>query len=371
MVGFKFRRCTIALTAACALVSVNAVAQQSDLGNWIDPVNAPAQIMPLATHELLLDIVRSADHYVAVGARGDVLLSGDGRDWRQVEVPTRTTFTAAAVVDNQVWAVGHAGVIAHSDDGGEHWQIQRKDPWHSAAKGNDAAKDPRQGAPLLGVLFTDAKRGYAIGAYSLGLRTSDGGATWTPMTIAAPAKVDADSAAAQTASAASSDGVLDESEMTLGQEANPYLNSITRTGSGALFIVGERGSAFRSRDQGTTWQRLKLPYDGSMFGVLGYAGDRIITFGLRGHVYESTDLGDHWTQLQTGTELSFMGGASLPHDGVVIVGANGIVLMRSKAGEPLKSLVDQSAGIIAAVMPTKNGSLLIAGENGISIFQPH
>ena len=373
MVSFESRRCVIALLVACALVPASALAQSSDLGNWVDPVSAPAQILPLSTHELLLDIVRSGDHYVAVGTRGDVLLSKNGRDWRQVEVPTRTTFTAAAAVDNQVWAVGHAGVIAHSDDGGEHWQIQRKDPWQPATHGSDANKDPRQGAPLLDVLFTDAKHGYVVGAYSLGLRTADGGATWTPMTVAAPAKADTEAATADGTNTASASGseVLDESAMDLGQEPNPYLNAIARTGSGALFIVGERGSAFRSRDQGTTWQRLKLPYDGSMFGVLGYAGDRVITFGLRGHVYESTDLGDHWTQLQTGTELSFMGGAVLPHDGVVIVGANGIVLMRSNAGEPLKSLVDQSAGIIAAVLPTQNGPLLIAGENGISTFQPH
>lgn len=357
--------------AACALVSGGALAQDSALNNWVDPVNVPAQIMPLATHELLLDIVRSADHYVTVGAHGGVLLSTDGRDWRQVEVPTRATFTAVAAIANQVWAVGHAGVIAHSDDGGEHWQIQRKDPWHPPAQGSNTTKDLRQGAPLLDVLFTDAKHGYVVGAYSLGLRTDDGGATWTPMTIAAPAQTDAASTSADATSAAPSGDVLDESEMTLDQEPNPYLNAIAQTGSGALFIVGERGSAFRSRDQGATWQRLKLPYDGSMFGLLGYAGDRIIAFGLRGHVYESIDLGEHWTQLQTSTELSLMGGAVLPHDGAIIVGANGIVLMRSNADEPLKSLVDQSAGIIAAVLPTQSGPLLIAGENGISTFQPH
>lgn len=371
MDGFEFLRYAFASMLACVLVPASALAQHADLGNWVDPADVPAQIMPLATHELLLGLVQSEDHYIAVGARGDVLLSKDGRDWRQVEVPTRTTFTAAAAVGNQVWAVGHGGVIMHSGDGGEHWQIQRKDLWHPAPNGGAAAKDPRQGAPLLDVLFTDAKHGYVVGAYSLGLRTDDGGATWTPMTVAVPAKPDSASPAVDSTAATSSNAVLDESDMAIGQEPNPYLNSIARTGSGALFIVGERGSAFRSRDQGTTWQRLKLPYDGSMFGVLGYAGDHVIAFGLRGHVYESSDLGDHWAQLQTGTELSLMGGAVLPGDGVVIVGANGAVLMRSKEGDPLKSLVDQTAGIIAAVLPLASGALLIAGENGIRTFQPN
>ena len=72
------------------------------------------------------------------------------------------------------------------------------------------------------------------------------------------------------------------SQLKIGQEPTPHLNAIARTGSGALFIVGERGAAFRSRDSGATWQRLQLPYDGSMFGVIGYAADHVLAFGLRG-----------------------------------------------------------------------------------------
>ncbi len=367
----NFRR--LPLIALTALTSTVPLASAQDATVWIDPIDAPAEIMPLASQSLVLDIVRAGERYVAVGARGDVLLSSDGHTWQQAQVPTRTTFTAVSAVDSQLWAVGHDGVIAHSADAGEHWQLQRKDPWQAPADGNDAAHDPRQGAPLLGVLFTDIKHGYAIGAYSLALRTNDGGASWQPMTVAAPVKSGAagdDDANADDDKSAHSQ-TFSKSELKTAQEPTPHLNAIARTGSGALFIVGERGSAFRSRDQGATWQRLQLPYDGSMFGVVGYEGDHVLAFGLRGHVYESNDLGDHWTQVQTGTELSLMGAAALPDDGVIIVGANGIVLMRSKTGEALKSYVDQPAGIIAAVLPLdSSGNLLIAGENGISTYQP-
>jgi photosystem II stability/assembly factor-like uncharacterized protein len=137
-----------------------------------------------------------------------------------------------------------------------------------------------------------------------------------------------------------------------------------------LLVVGERGSAFRSRDNGATWQRLQLPYDGSMFGVLGYENDHVLAFGLRGHVYESTDVGAHWSQVNTGTELSLMGGSALPDGGAAIVGANGVVLVRARGGDPLKSYVDGAAGIIASTLPLGDkGALLIAGENGISVFQ--
>jgi photosystem II stability/assembly factor-like uncharacterized protein len=364
------------LAYACTVPSGLAFAQSAPttpLSAWIDPVSAPAEIMPLAAQSLLLDVARSGQHYIAVGAHGNVLLSNDGRAWRQSAVPTRTTFTAVTAVDAHVWAVGHDGLIAHSADGGDHWELQRQDPWKASASGNDAAHDPHQGAPLLGVLFTDIHRGYAVGAYGLALKTIDGGATWQTLTVAKP-KADADTTGADTNSAKDEHGdkqTFSKDELKLGQEDTPHFNAIARTSSGALLIVGERGSAFRSRDDGTTWQRLQLPYEGSMFGVIGYEADHVLAFGLRGHVYESTDLGEHWTQVQTGTELSLMGGAALPDGGVVIVGANGIVLMRAHAGEALKSYVDEPAGIIAAVVPfADNGSLLIAGENGVSLFQP-
>jgi len=361
------------LRNSCLLVALGAPAFAADApagkpaGAWADPATAPSEQLGLAAKSLVLDVARSASHFVAVGARGDVLLSADGREWRQVQVPTRATLTAVTAIDTQLWAVGHDGMILHSADGGEHWQIQRQDPWQPA----DAGADPTKGAPLLDVLFADAQRGFAIGAYSLALQTADGGASWQPMTVAAPAPDAADDDAVAPAQAKNDKGTFTAEELKVGQEATPHLNAIARTGSGALLIVAERGSAFSSRDNGATWKRLQLPYDGSMFGVLGYDADHVLAFGLRGHAYESTDLGEHWTQVVTGTELSLMGGAALADGGAVIAGANGIVLMRANGGEALRSFVAPAAGIIATVVTLQDaGALLLAGENGLTSFQP-
>lgn len=365
-----FQRLLAAMFAACA---VAASLHASTKFAWPDPVDSPAEIMPLASQSLLLGLTRTANGFVAVGGRGDILISADASQWRQVEVPTRSTLTAVAAVDANVWAVGHDGVIVHSADGGEHWQMQREDPWHASS--GDAPSDPRQGAPLLDVLFTDAKHGFAVGAYSLALRTDDGGEHWQEITVAPQPKDGADAGGTDSAPADSAQSggkwTFKQSQLKIGQEPTPHLNAIARTGSGALFIVGERGAAFRSHDNGKTWKRLQLPYDGSMFGVIGYEADHVLAFGLRGHAFESTDLGDHWTQVSTGTELSLMGGAALPDDGAAIVGANGIVLTRAKGGEPLTSHVDLSADTIAEVLPLgDSGNLLLAGENGVGVYQP-
>src|SRR5690606_36931152 len=85
-------------------------------------------------------------------------------------------------IDQQLWAVGHDGIILHSSDGGQNWQTQRHDPWHAPAE--DAYDDNiRQGVPLLDVLFSDAEHGFAVGAYALLLATSDGGKTWQEVEI--------------------------------------------------------------------------------------------------------------------------------------------------------------------------------------------
>ena len=362
----RISRRALPLLMAAALPAAADTPQPSA---WPDPINAAAESLPLTSQSLLTDVARSGERYIAVGARGAILVSDDAKTWRQATVPTRMTFTAVAAIDAQVWAVGHEGVIVHSADGGEHWELQRQDAWKPAA--GSGMRDPQQGGPLLDVLFTDIKHGYAVGAYSVALKTDDGGANWQAMTIAKPA-ADAEDETTPAKKGAKNDhaDTFSKDELTLGQEATPHLNAIARTGSGALLVVGERGSAFRSRDNGASWQRQQLPYDGSMFGVLGFEADHVLAFGLRGHVYESNDLGAHWTQVITGTELSLMGGSALPDGGAAIVGANGIVLVRARAGDPLKIYVDGPAGIIASALPLADaGTLLLAGENGISTFR--
>ncbi len=342
-----------------------------------DPLNQTVEVMPLADGSLLLDVTRSGDRFIAVGERGHVLISTNGKDWQQSEtVPLRSTFTAITSIADQIWVVGHDGVILHSPDAGEHWQIQRRDPRGQPAEGVDPG-DIRQGAPILDVLFTDANHGFAIGAYALFLSTEDGGKTWTGsrinsldngMAAAAEAKSEAEQAAHADNDMQSS--VFSEDELAIGMEQDAHLNAIARTGSGGYVIVGERGAIFRSRDGGKSWIRSQLPYDGSMFGVVGFEAEHVLAFGLRGHVFESTDLGENWTEVPTDTELSLMGGTALANGGVVIGGANGLVLHRTDVSQPLSQSTDTSAGAISNVMPGESdGNWLIVGENGVSLFQ--
>jgi photosystem II stability/assembly factor-like uncharacterized protein len=331
-----------------------------------DPALLDAEIMPRASRSMLLDAVRTTSGYVAVGERGHVLLSEDGQTWRQASVPTRSTLTTVASVDGVLWAAGHDGVIVHSTDGGQTWVRRRASPWSMDMV------DPSEGVPVMDVLFTDPLNGFAVGAYSLMLVSGDGGITWTPRAVGgddeepgpvAPAQVDV-----------GDDWTFDDSDLMLDAESDPHLNAIARAGSGALVIAGERGTFMRSRDGGETWESRRLPYEGSMFGVLAWEDDHILVYGLRGNVYESTNLGNSWTRVETGITTTLMGGHALPGGGAVLVGANGMVLSRPDAATPFTTTAFETGTgetpLLAAVLPVGDAAYLVVGDKGADLHTP-
>ncbi|HVJ62913.1 MAG TPA: YCF48-related protein [Tahibacter sp.] len=344
---------------------------------WPEPTTSAAEKMPLAPQSLLLDYVESGKRAIAVGENGMVLLSDDRSQWRQAaQVPTRATLTAVTAVGDKVWAVGRDGVIIASGDGGDTWTLQRSDPWRPP-NAQSAGDDARHGAPLLDVLFTDATHGIAIGAYSLFLETGDGGTTWAPRQIlaqAAEAKPADEGKGGKGESGKDGEGkswTFSKEELKIGDEDEPHFNAIARTSDGSLLIAAERGSIMRSRDAGKTWQRGKLPYDGSMFGAIGFDGQRAMVFGLRGHVFETEDLGDTWREIPTATELSLLGGVKLASGGAALVGANGLVLLRRSGSESFKAGTVRPSGALAAILPVEGGAaFVVAGENGVARYQP-
>ena len=283
-----------------------------------DPSVRDAEMKPKASRSLLLDIARTDAGYVVVGERGHILVSGDGRSWQQVKVPTRSTLTTVSSQGALVWAAGHDGVILHSTDSGKTWKRQRTDPWSAESSSSS------NGSPVLDTLFLNANEGYAVGAYSLLLKTVDGGATWTQLSVG--------SALPQpdTAAVASDTGVFDEGDLTLAAESDPHLNAITRTASGKLLVMGERGAGFVSADSGANWRQIRLPYGGSVFGLLSLGGERVLAFGLRGNVFQSDDAGGSWRKLESGTENSLIGGTVSADGSILLAGSNGTVSFNRK-----------------------------------------
>jgi photosystem II stability/assembly factor-like uncharacterized protein len=287
----------------------------------------PAEIEPLASRSLLLGIANTGKHLIAVGDRGNIVASNDGVNWAQVEVPVRATLTAVEFVDDtHGWAVGHDATILHSGDGGRTWQLQNF--------------QPELEKPLLDVLFTDAQHGMAIGAYGLFLQTSDGGTSWT------------------------------EVEAQPVREEELHLNAIVRLKNGEFFLVGETGMMGVSKD-GTSWERLSSPYEGSLYGALPRGEKGALVFGLRGNVYETDDVrSGKWTAVKMGTVASFFGATELPSGDVAMVGLAGAISVLSPGGKVKNTKIEAMAGVTGAgtlsgAIPWKNGVLAV-GELGVS-----
>lgn len=360
-------RCAVTLAYALMMAPVLGLAQDTD------PALLDTEVQPRAEHSLLLSSVKAGDDLLVVGERGHVLVSGDGQAWSQVaQVPTRSTLNAAFALGDQVWVAGHDGVILHSADAGRSWERQRADPRPADSF------DPDQGLPLLDILFVDDQRGWAVGAYALLLETQDGGATWIQRDLSEQAVPDEDegltSADQDAAGDDSDDGWLfSDDELELEAEENPHLNAIASTPGGRMIIAGERGAAYRSFDAGATWERLSLPYEGSMFGALTWGEDHVLLHGLRGNVLESFDFGDTWQTVESGTEASLQGGLALAGGGAVLVGAEGRVISRTRADAPFDAgtftNADGETPILADVMLLDDGDYLVIGERGIGRYQ--
>ena len=350
------------LAMAGAANAQDEAAPPASASNWPDPSSSPAEILDVARIQksLLLDAANARDRAVVVGDRGHILVSESRSEWRQVPVPTRSMLTAVHAVDNKLWAVGHDQVIVYSSDGGLTWTLQHHDVM---AEG-----------PLLDVLFLDAEHGYAIGAYGQFLSTTDSGASWTVQTISDRIGAAAAAEPAATDESAVEDMSEDDSGLAstdMGEdEGDPHLNAIVRTSAG-LLIVGEAGSTYRSTDNGASWTRSDLPYEGSMFGLVGLDNDTVVAFGLRGNAFLTTDLGQTWQRLETGTEATLLGGAAVPGARAVLVGASGSVLLLPANSLQLRGYTFSDGGVMSAVLPISESEFLTIGENGLATYQPN
>ena len=282
------------------------------------PLILPSASSPLASRAPVNALAMAGTRWVSAGQRGHILFSDDeGKSWTQAAVPVSSDLTAVYFVDaKRGWAAGHEGVILHSDDGGASWRVQLdgeraaqlmvrqygqpSQPGDAPVErlARDAATFAAQGAdkPFLDVYFENEREGFAIGAFNLILRTEDGGKSWTPW---------------------------------LDRVDNPdalHLYAM-RPAAGALFMVGEQGLVLKLDRERRRFVRVPLPYQGSLFGVLG-TPQMVMVYGLRGNAWRSTDGGASWTRTATGVNAGLASGT---------VGADGSILLASQAGQLLRS----------------------------------
>lgn len=271
----------------------------------VDALQRPAVQVREPARAVFQGVVRAGQRLVGVGERGLIAVSDDeGQTWRQVPVPVSASLTAVRFVSARTgWAIGHYGVVLRSTDAGETW-VRQLDGREAAqlvlaAAQQRAAADPTQpraqaqlreaqrlaadgpDKPLLDLYFQDEQVGFVVGAYNLMLRTEDGGRTWQ--------------------------SVSDRLDNPKGN----HLYAISAQGR-TLYVAGEAGVLFRSDDAGRSFERLSLPYAGSLFNVTPLAAEGVMVSGLRGNAWLSADRGQSWQRLEGAPPVSFI--AVVPGD---------------------------------------------------------
>jgi photosystem II stability/assembly factor-like uncharacterized protein len=274
---------------------------------------------------VLLDLAHTRAGWVAVGDRGYLSISADGRQWRPVRSDGTATLNRVFFRDTEHgWAVGHDATILQTRDAGRHWTIS-----HHA---------PNIQSPLFDIAFADDRYGWAVGAYGLFLETQDGGATWNCRTIA----------------------VSDE-----------HWYAIVPLGGKNLLIVGENGRVVSSPDLGEHWLSLPSSSAGSWFGALALPDGGALLFGLRGRLARLAPDLQTLKAISSPTQASLYGGARRG-DSIWLTGQNGIVLHSRDGGEHFSAYVTVDKSTAAAILPLPAAALnaplrfMRAGERGLT-----
>ena len=245
-----------------------------------------AALSPLVTgtaHEALFGVAAEGNRAVAVGAAGAIMESADGgKTWKpDADVPTPLSLLGVALAKGHAIAVGQQGTVLLQDSPGQ---------WSKADSGTDSR------------LFAVALNGnvaVTVGAFGTVLRSADAGKTWTAI---AP----------------------DWSKYTANGE-QPHLYDVALDDKGAITIAGEFGFILRSTDAGKTWKALHKG-EASIFALqlrpdgVGYA------VGQDGVVLRSGDHGATWTLLKSASAALLLGVYSAPGGHVVVTGMHDMMV---------------------------------------------
>jgi photosystem II stability/assembly factor-like uncharacterized protein len=352
IVGHPLKALLLSVSFVAVFLSTSASAQIDGL-----PMQ-PSIISSMAAQSVMLSVARAGHRLVAVGERGFIIVSDDnGTSWSQVGSPVSVTLVKVRFIDDvEGWAVGHAGIVLHTRDGGLSWnkqldgiqaaEIELQEAKQATEGSDDAEKmqerlaqaqqlvDDGPDKPLLDLLFLDAKNGLVVGAYGLAFVTHDGGFSWQSIR----SRID-----------------------------NPnglHLYSIERVG-GDLFIAGEQGTLLRSSDEGLTFKSLASPYEGTTFGLQATSSGSILAFGLRGKAYESMDRGDSWQRLDTLQPVTLTSGLRLEDGSVLLTDESGRVL-RFKEGDTKASVLKiTQPSYFTGMAQAANGNLIISSARGM------
>lgn len=180
------------------------------------------------------------------------------------------------------YAVGLAGTLIKTTDGGNNWQRIYCGTWDN----------------LNTIYFTDAYTGFIAGEKGRILKTTDAGQHWD----------------------------------SLISNTNRDLYSIVFVNHSLGFAVGDSGTVLKTTNGGITWNTLNCGTTSKLLSVSFADENTGFVVGQNGTARKTTDGGASWQALTTGTTLVLNAVHMLDHNHLYICGKSGIFLKSVNGG---------------------------------------
>lgn len=351
--------------ACCALVLSAALLSTTTVASPLaDRLERPSRLTAKAQYAPLIDVQRVGDQLVMVGADGHILSRKADDRVEQAKVPVDLLLTAVHFVDDrQGWAVGHDGVVLHSDDAGASWtpqldgrtinalmlewaqsEVERlqaaptvdEQALESARFALDdisAGAEAGPARPLLDVWFRNAREGWVVGAYGAVLHTTDGGNTWTIVA-------------------------------SLDNPDRLHLNSVLGLANGDLLIAGEGGRLYRQ--SAGHWQPAQVLTSASLYKLTQLRDGQVLAMGFGGALFSSQDDGQHWQAATLPSATSLYGAEQLADNSVLLTGQAG--LLHSKDLQHFRILQPRNKAVWLGAAALPDGALALVGNRGLRLL---
>lgn len=265
---------------------------------------------PLPQGNTLYDVDTVGSDVWAVGIAGTVLHSDtDGVQWEPLDVSATGILRGVDFVDGEVgWVTGDASVIRKTTDGGATWTNQ------TATNGFTGRS----------IAMVDDQVGWIVGSGGAVRKTSNGGSTsWATVTSGTTQTLYGVDAVDATHAWAVGDGVITATTngtnwSTQTIPTTQILNGVDFVDTQVGFVVGNRntttntGTVLKTTDGGATWEALDISYLNNL-GVPTSLNTtmRAVAFrdaqtgwiaGDSGLVLFTEDGGETWTSQKSGTQ---------------------------------------------------------------------
>ncbi|MDN5873088.1 MAG: YCF48-related protein [Sinobacteraceae bacterium] len=302
-------------------------------------VPTPSLVTHGIQHAALFDVAFDGAQGYAVGAAGQIMHTADGgKTWKTQKSPTPLSLLGVATRGGFAVAVGQMGVILVKQAPDKPWQqvpsVTKNRLMRVAIKGNDVM---------------------AVGAFGAMLRSTDRGKTWQAVEPDWKSMF----AAAQKAG-------------TVGFNFKPKLYVCTYDGQGNLFVAGEIGTIIKSADNGKTWTLVRKGeatdegISPTIFGLSFNAQGVGVAVGQNGSILRTEDDGQTWSPVDSGKTAILLSVVAEPDNSFLVTGAYAMLWSNDggKTWKPVgdKTTLIKSSWYSQAALSKKTNGTIVVGE---------